>query len=146
MNESWKTAIHRVRPSMPCRFLKKLGLLKGDILDYGCGYGFDTKYLQEFGFNCYAYDKFYHPELEITQFDTIMCNYVLNVIDRHEELLVLGLLADLLRVGGTAYIAVRNDVRGIKFDKKRVTMQREVILDLPVLFTNRFCKIYYLEK
>ena len=39
------TAISRKAPSRPMRFLQEHDLLKGRMLDYGCGRGTDAKFL-----------------------------------------------------------------------------------------------------
>jgi hypothetical protein len=61
------------------RFLNSLGLLRGKMLDYGCGRGFDAEY---YGMD--KYDPHYAPEFPKIKFDTITCNYVLNVVDAVE--------------------------------------------------------------
>ena len=52
------TAIHRAKISLPLKttlpFLKE----KDKILDYGCGYGFDVKYLKENNYLANGYDKY----------------------------------------------------------------------------------------
>ena len=73
---SHKTAITRTKMSAPVKFLKGQGLLQGRTLDYGCGKGFDADVLQ-----CSKYDPHFSPELPKGKFDTIICNYVLNVIE-----------------------------------------------------------------
>lgn len=45
------TAIERTSMSFPTRWLKQNNLLKGEILDFGCGFGFDTDQLKEQGFD-----------------------------------------------------------------------------------------------
>ena len=42
INHPYLTAIRRTRLSAPARYLLQHGLLKGRILDFGCGLGFDT--------------------------------------------------------------------------------------------------------
>jgi SAM-dependent methyltransferase len=81
------------------------GRLEGDCLDYGCGKGYDADSLGIPG-----YDPNHRPELQPGQYDTIICNYVLNVIESPGKRFdtVMHIMS-LLRPGGTAYISVRND-------------------------------------
>ncbi len=79
------TAKKRDCISMPTRKLLDLGLLKGEILDYGCGYGKDVELLKAKGFNVTGYDAYYFKDLPIRKYDTIICNYVLNVILQEEQ-------------------------------------------------------------
>lgn len=46
INHPYLTAIKRTDISVPTRYLLKNGLLKGRILDFGCGFGFDTDELK----------------------------------------------------------------------------------------------------
>ena len=45
ITKSHKTAIARSGPSAPLLTLEKMGLINGEVLDYGCGKGADEKYL-----------------------------------------------------------------------------------------------------
>ena len=74
------TAKLRENPSMPTRKLLDNGFLKGEILDYGCGFGKDVEFLREKNFNIVGYDPYYFPVLPSNKFDTIICNYVLNIL------------------------------------------------------------------
>lgn len=49
VNHPYLTAIKRTGISVPTRYLLKHDLLKGRILDYGCGFGFDTDELKRQG-------------------------------------------------------------------------------------------------
>jgi hypothetical protein len=71
-----KTAITRKKLSKPARYLKDNELLRGRVLDYGCGRGGDTERI-----GCEGYDPHFRPEQPVGKFDTIMCNFVLNVIE-----------------------------------------------------------------
>jgi ATP adenylyltransferase len=51
INHSYLTAIKRTNLSVPTRYLLQHNLLKGRILDFGCGYGFDTDELKRQGYN-----------------------------------------------------------------------------------------------
>lgn len=60
------------RGSAPLRFYREMDLLEGDVIDYGCG-----KEEHEFA----KYDMRTQPDTTVLlrQYDTVMCNYVLNV-------------------------------------------------------------------
>ena len=107
--------------SAPVKFLKGQGLLQGRTLDYGCGKGFDADVLQ-----CSKYDPHFSPELPKGKFDTIICNYVLNVIESEVvRLHTLEQIRLLLKPQGKAYITVRRD---IKQDTKT-----QFVIDIPWL-------------
>ncbi len=68
------TAIARKMAPQPLVWLYHKGLIKGVALDYGSGrgrgwYGMD------------AYDPYWHPIRLTHKYDTIVSNYVLNVVD-----------------------------------------------------------------
>lgn len=77
-----------------------------DLLDYGCGKGFDADY---YGLD--RYDPHYFPELDRSkQYDYIFCNYVLNVVDEKTECDIILDIHSLLKPTGKAYFAVRRDM------------------------------------
>lgn len=125
------TAIKRTSLSAPTRFLDEEDLLIGRCLDYGCGYGLDAEIL-----GMEMYDPYYHSSFPSGEFDTIVCNYVFNVVHPDEESGVLQAIEGLLRPGGHAYITVRRDAM---MDKSR---QRKAELDLPVLYEDSRMCIY----
>jgi len=137
---SFKTALKRDKPSKPLTVLKDLKLLKGDLLDYGCGQGFDAGY-----FEMDKYDPYYSPDHPKSKYDTITCVYVLNVLHPNKEKDVLNDIKSLLKKSGVAYIAVRRDVKSDTYTDKG-TFQRNVLLPLPVIFENPWCCIYKLKK
>lgn len=81
-NKAHLTAISRKSPSAPMMYLAKMGLLKGKMLDYGCGRGYDAD-----AFGMAKYDPFWFKcdDFCAGEFDTITCNYVLNVIEDFKE-------------------------------------------------------------
>ena len=128
------TAISRKKASVPMRYLAKQNLLRGKLLDYGCGKGMDAK-----TFNMAKYDKFYAPKMPVGLFDTITCNYVFNVVDKATEEFLIMDIKSKLNKNGTAYITVRRDVKRDGFTSKG-TYQRNVELDLPKLKeTSTYC-------
>ncbi|WP_232325941.1 HIT family protein [Spirosoma montaniterrae] len=107
---SYLTAKQRDTPSLPIRMLHERKLLSGRILDYGCGFGQDVRFLQAKGYETHGYDPHYFPELPAQSFDTIVCFYVLNVLFPDEQTDVLMNVSRLLKPTGRAYFAVRRDI------------------------------------
>ena len=109
------TAIARRKPSAPVAALFKDNALRGRILDYGCGRGSDVAYLNAHRIECSpvveGFDPHFSPSMPQGKFDTILCTYVLNVIEDYEERRrVLHRIADALAPGGVAYVTVRRDL------------------------------------
>jgi len=134
-NNSHKTAITRKKPSLPMRNLDKKGLLQGKLLDFGCGKGFDANHFGMFG-----YDPNHAPKKPKGKFDTITCNYVLNVVQDDE---VQGVIEDVLKYlkkKGTAYVTVRRDLK--KEGATSIgTYQKNVTILYPILTEKKggFC-------
>jgi hypothetical protein len=94
------TALTRKQASAPVAYYEEHGLLKGRVLDYGCG--LDVHRYTRF-------DPVYHnhPEVLLTSYDTVMCNYVLNVQPTdHLIIEILTLLWHLTAPGGRVLVAV----------------------------------------
>jgi 2-polyprenyl-3-methyl-5-hydroxy-6-metoxy-1,4-benzoquinol methylase len=105
--QSYKTAIKRYKPSKPMQELYQRGLLAGRCLDYGCGQGYDAAH-----YGTAKYDPYYANTMPDGQFDTITCNYVLNVIEHNTDLIaVLEAIKSKLTDNGIAYITVRTDIK-----------------------------------
>lgn len=126
-----RTAIKRAAISVPTRVLDEQGLLSGRILDYGCGYGKDAAQL---GFE--VYDPYFFPEMPKGKFDTIICNYVFNVVPQKVQSWILHDIESRLTPDGVAYITVRRDLTGAE------PTQRVVRLNLPVVAENNSLCIY----
>ena len=142
---SKNTAIARKKPSAPLVFLEKHNMLSGTILDYGCGRGMDEKYLLSKGFDVDSYDPNWNPVSINRVYDTILCTYVLNVVDKKIESSVINAVMSLLKDGGKAYFSVRRDIK-----KEGLTsrgFQRNVLLDEKVIkeYRGNYC-IYELTK
>ena len=140
------TAKERKYPSYPTKYLYNRKLLQGEILDYGCGYGEDVKFLRENGFNVDGYDLYYKPELKEKKFDIIICNYVLNVLLLEQQSEVLMHISELLKPEGKAFFTVRRDIKyvGYRLHKihKKYTYQCNVVLPYKSIFKNENCEIY----
>ena len=58
-NNPHLTAKERTSLSFPSKWLRQNNLLIGEILDFGCGFGFDTDQLQKEGFDIVGYDNYW---------------------------------------------------------------------------------------
>lgn len=95
---------------MPARLLLSNNLLKGKILDFGCGFGKDVELLKAKGLDIEGYDPYYFPKMPRQKFDTILCLYVLNVLMPEEQTEVLMNVSRFLLPSGKAYFSVRRDI------------------------------------
>ena len=111
INHPYLTAIKRTDFSVPVRYLLQHDLLKGRILDFGCGFGYDTDELKRRGYDIIGYDYYYRTEYPEGKFDTIFCIYVLNVLEPYAQAEVMMNVSNLLSPKGTAYFAVRRDIK-----------------------------------
>jgi hypothetical protein len=106
-NKAHLTAISRTQLSAPMKMLNDKGLIKGRSLDYGSGRGYDADQLK-----IEKYDPYYSPIKPSGMFDTIVSNYVLNVIvGPKKRLEVIKTILSMLKPDGVAYITVRRDVK-----------------------------------
>jgi len=146
VNHSHLTAKPRTKLSFPLRWLNQNKNLKGRILDFGCGMGTDVKFLSDLGYDIIGYDKHYFPEYPQEKFDTIVCSYVLNVLQPDEQPEILMSISELLKESGLAYYVVRRGIRyeGFRIHKvhKETTYQCIVRLPFISIFCNDFCEIY----
>lgn len=140
------TAKERESISFPARHVFRKGLLKGDVLDFGCGFGKDVEELKKNNVEISGYDPHYFPQFPEKKFDSIICFYVLNVLMLEEQAKVLMDVASLLKPTGRAYFAVRRDIvyEGFRMHKihQKQTYQCKVILPYHSLFRNDSCEIY----
>lgn len=145
-NNPHLTAIQRTKISFPTNWLWKKDLLIGEVLDFGCGFGFDVKALEKENISITGYDNFYYPQYPNKQYDTIVCNYVLNVIDPFQQAKVLMQISQLLKPDGKAYFTVRRDIKykGYRMHRihKEYTYQCNVVLPFKSIFQNEKCEIY----
>ncbi len=139
IDSSYLTAISRSKPSRPLRYLLANQLVKGRVLDYGCGRGFDAAYL-----NADKYDPYYFNQQPEGAYDTILCFFVLNVLSRSKRTAVKRHIKQLLKPGGKAYIAVRND-NFTEGKTSKGTFQWKVKLRLPMLVSRGDFLLYELQ-
>jgi len=96
----YKTSIARKEPSAPYQYYQDTGLLVGDVLDYGGGRDAHGGPI---------YDPAYAPDLGLLKkkWDTVTCNYVLNVIPLvHNRAELLLALRSIVKPGGYVLVAV----------------------------------------
>lgn len=140
------TAIARDRPSYPVRQLWQRTLIRGTVLDFGCGLGADVRFLRERGVDVTGYDPHYAPDYPQEQFDTILCTYVLNVLLPEEQAHVLMAVAERLKPTGRAYFTVRRDVArgGFRWHvmHKCNVYQCNVALPYASVLRTKHCEIY----
>jgi len=100
----FRTAQNRTAPSKPMSYYASNGLLRGAVLDFGCG-----RDVLPDGVVAARYDPAYQPDFAplAEQYDTITLNYVLNVIplEAHRAQMLLAVRA-LLKPEGRLLIAV----------------------------------------
>lgn len=141
MSKSGLTAISRKSMSVPCRWLVKNNLVQGKVLDYGCGRGKDVEELKKLGFNAKGWDPNHNDNRAVKRqkYDTILCSYVLNVVDKQTRNVIIADIKKLLKKGGNAFVAVRRDLNR-DYVSSRGTSQYLVNLDSEVVKeTSSFC-------
>lgn len=140
------TAKERDKVSYPTRRLYNLGVIEGDVLDFGSGFGKDVEFLNSKNISCTAYDPHHAPNYPNRKFDTIICQYVLNVLLPEEQAAVLMSVSELLKPTGKAYFTVRRDLKRFGYRTHYVhkvsTYQCNVKLPYRSFFKNDFCEIY----
>jgi hypothetical protein len=102
-----KTAISRSKLPQPTQYLITNNLIKGDCLDFGCGKCASLN--SEIRID--SYDPFFQPLYPTKKYDTIVCNYVLNVVPPDVQDQIVSQIKELLNPYGVAYISVRRDIK-----------------------------------
>lgn len=121
--EPHKSAIHRTKPSHSARTIEQRGLVKNHVFDYGCGTGTDAEYLKSKGYNVSFWDPYFHneklpSEYPLHSFHTILCTYILNVIQKDDRIEVIAKIRKLLHPEGSVFFTVRTDFE-IAYQVKR---------------------------
>lgn len=142
-DKSGLTAINRRHIPSPTCHLMDLDLLQGSILDYGCGkcHTVNNEHAKMAGWDpnhrrVNARGKLYR---------TIICNYVLNVIESPQ--IRQGILCDidsLLHRDGRAYITVRADIKKDHYTGKG-TWQGNITLPYKLIPHKNF-RMYEVKK
>jgi 2-polyprenyl-3-methyl-5-hydroxy-6-metoxy-1,4-benzoquinol methylase len=144
MSKAHLTAISRKSPSAPMKYLSKMGLLKGKMLDYGCGRGFDADF---FGMEKYDPHFFRCDDFSPCEFDTITCNYVLNVIENpNERKRIIDEMLHWLKPDGNLYIAVRADKKALNGYTSKGTWQGYIELPYTKIQSTSAFDLYHLTK
>lgn len=143
--KTYLTAISRKTRSVPAARLQKTGLIKGKVLDYGCGRGADIKFYAD----AVGYDPYYRPDLKALKkkYDTVVCTYVANVLNYMERRDLYRVLHKLAK--GDILITVRRNIKKEGFTNKgtyqeTVYVDRETKADL--LWENSNYATYKLRK
>lgn len=122
------SAVHRTKPSITIQWLQDQGLLVGDILDYGCGKGLDADH---FGMD--KYDPFDPSWCNVSldtdkRYDTIICNFVINILEPGEDIPLLENIQRLLKEDGNAYLIVLRHYR--KMASYKGDVQHYIVMSL----------------
>ena len=83
---SSRTTCFRSCPSLPVRLAIQQGYVQSVVFDWGCGKGIDVRWLRQQGYDVLAYDPIFQPmphprKVDFTPVRTILCLYVLNVLE-----------------------------------------------------------------
>ena len=145
-NHPHLTATERKELSVPTLYLLQQGLLKGRILDYGCGFGFDADELKRRGYDIEGYDNYYRPDYPKGKFNIVICNFVLDVLDPRAQAEVMMEVSKLLTPDGTAFFAVSRDLDGEGFllhpEREQYVYHCNVILPFQSLVRNDSFELY----
>ncbi|MCO6045584.1 class I SAM-dependent methyltransferase [Aeoliella sp. ICT_H6.2] len=130
-------AVRRTQVSAGALWLTSHGMVRGRVLDFGCGFGFDAAH---FGWD--AFDPYYRQTPVEGPYDTIVCNHVLNMLTRTSRLQAFETMQRLLGEEATAYLIVPRNIpeRGKLGLRKRI--QNYVRLSLPVIHEEEKLAIY----
>jgi len=127
--------------SKTARVLIARNLIRGRVLDYGCGFGFDA---DQQGWE--AYDPYYRPGKPTGMYDTIMVNHVADILTRASRAELLETVNALLAAGGSAYISVARNIPISGKPGPRRRIHNYVVLTLPSIFADDEEEIYRLAK
>ena len=141
--------IVRKKESAPCRWLFDKGKIGSTsvVVDYGCGYGEDVKFLKAQGVDTTGYDPYvqgHDIHIDDLKFNTVLCTFVFNTLGTK-------LAHDALRAALEArfehcdiYITVRNDLR--KEDADKWTYFKEDDIYLTATTRQRFYRGWTFEE
>jgi hypothetical protein len=127
--------------SKTARVLVERKLIRGRVLDFGCGLGFDA---QQLGWE--AFDPYYRPGQPTGSYDTIVVNHVANILTRASREMLFHTVSALLTPTGTAYVSVARNIPVSGKHGPRRRIQNYVVLTLPTVFADNEEEIYALTK
>ena len=135
-------ASNRKNESKTSKILKQLKILKDEVLDYGCGYGFDAMKN-----NWDRYDPYYY-DIEIKKtYQNIVCINVLSAVSSLVRQEIIAKINDILRDTGIAYLCVPRNLPKIgKYSGYQRRPQNYVILTLPSIYLDKDIEIYEFKK
>lgn len=135
-------AIKRKNPSKASSVLNNLKILDNNVLDYGCGYGFDADF-----YSWEKYDPYYFDNFPTKNFKNIVCINVLNVVSSKIRKEIITNIQNLLENDGTAYLCCPRNipVQG-KYSNFQRRPQNYVILSLDSIYKDKNLEIYKLDK
>jgi SAM-dependent methyltransferase len=142
------TALNREKPSFPARWLLLNRHLRGEVLDFGCGYGKDVEYFKENDLKAIGYDPHFFPDLPKLgkTFDRITCSFVFNVLEVESRNLAMMQISRLLKPKGRAFISVRRDIDESGFrvvpGTKEIVYQANVFLPFKSVLQDLDYEIY----
>ncbi|MFO0952456.1 MAG: hypothetical protein U0835_15170 [Isosphaeraceae bacterium] len=126
--------------SKTARVLLEQGLIRGRVLDYGCGLGFDA---DDRGWD--AFDPYYRPTQPSGNYDTVVVNHVANILTRSSRAALLARVDALLTAGGAAFVSVARNIPVSGKAGARRRIQNYVVLTLPSVFADDEEEIYRLD-
>lgn len=127
--------------SKTARVLIEGNLIRGRILDYGCGLGFDA---DRQGWE--AYDPYYRPDEPTGPYDTLIVNHVANILTRASREELFRSVNALLAPSGVAYVSASRNIPLSGKQGPRRRIQNYVIVTLPAIFADDEEEIYRLAK
>lgn len=130
-------AIRRSTISFGADWLVNQNLVNGRVLDYGCGFGFDA---DQFGWE--RFDPYYHQTKLEGDYDTIICNHVLNMLTRASRERAMQNIRSLLTDAGVAWLIVPRNIPQTGKAALRKRIQNYVVLTLHSVYADEKREIY----
>lgn len=135
-------AANRKNESKTSKILTQLKILGNEVLDYGCGYGFDAMKN-----NWDRYDPYYY-DIEIKKsYQNIICINVLSAVSSTVRQEIISKINYFLKPTGIAYLCVpRNLPKTGKYSGYHRRPQNYVILTLSSIYLDKDIEIYEFKK
>jgi len=134
-------AIRRSTVSVGGKWLVERGHVKGRVLDFGCGFGFDADH---FGWD--AFDPYYRQQELEGNYDTVICNHVLNMLTRASRERTIREIQEILTPSGAAFLIVPRNIPVTGKIALRKRIQNYVTMTLPSIYADRKLEVYRLER